>query len=162
MIRYYNSVNNARAVTIRPQQCEDTFDLLDWDVKRFGPYVLCLDGTMTFQWKGLHGVFQIPSIACPSNYTSGETTSYKFLAPVSNGGRYEWKVPNVTGHYWITSQSLDDCKNGMLAEIFVVDPNGEPFLASGARNLFLISFWKALLLSSLGNMLLSLERNFNV
>lgn len=61
----------------------------------------------------MHGVFQVPNIACPSNYTSGETENYKFLAPVSNGGRYEWEVPNKTGHYWITSQHQDDCQRGV-------------------------------------------------
>ena len=66
---------------------------------------------MTFRWTGLHGVFQIPSIACPSNYTSGETDLYKFLAPASNGGEYVWKPPNKTGHYWATSQWGEDCKN---------------------------------------------------
>lgn len=60
----------------------------------------------------MHGVFQIPSITCPSNFTSQETDQYKFLASVANGGGYEWEVPEEPGHYWITSQHEQDCKNG--------------------------------------------------
>lgn len=107
---------NIFAVTIDPKSCNKNFDLLDWDVKWFGPYVVCLGGTVTFQWRGMHGLFQVPNIACPSNYTSGETETYKFLAPVSNGGRYEWEVPNKTGHYWITSQHQNDCQKGAWIE----------------------------------------------
>eukprot|EP00889_Picochlorum_renovo_P003008 jgi/Picre1/30038/NNA_005410.t1 len=108
-------------VTIYPENCYKNFDLLEWDLKRFGPYVVCKEGTVRFRWKGMHGVFQIPSIACPSNFTSGETETYKFLAPVSNGGGFDWKVPEEPGHYWITSQHADDCRNGMIAEVFVVN-----------------------------------------
>ncbi len=92
---------------------------------------------MRFQWKGMHGVFQIPSIACPTNFTSGEAESYKFLAPVGNGGGFEWKVPDPAGegpgHYWITSQQPLDCKRGMVAEFFVVDPDMEPFPSARAN-----------------------------
>jgi hypothetical protein len=125
--------NAVRAVpsTIFPDECYSNFDLLQWDVKRFGPYTICKGGVVRFQWKGMHGVFQVPSIACPSNFTSGETDDYKFLAAVSNGGGYEWEVPDppngTHGHYWITSQQPSDCKSGMVAEFFVVDPDMAPF-----------------------------------
>ncbi|KAI8103023.1 hypothetical protein M9434_005811 [Picochlorum sp. BPE23] len=119
-------------VTIYPENCYKNFDLLEWDLKRFGPYVVCKEGTVRFRWKGMHGVFQIPSIACPSNFTSGETETYKFLAPVSNGGGFDWKVPEEPGHYWITSQHADDCRNGMIAEVFVVNGDEDPFPASHA------------------------------
>lgn len=122
--------------TIFPDECYSNFDLLEWDVKRFGPYTICKGGTVRFQWKGMHGVFQIPSIACPTNFTSGETDSYKFLSPVSNGGGYEWEVPDppngTVGHYWITSQQPFDCKRGMVAEFFVVDPDMPPFPSAWA------------------------------
>jgi len=92
---------------------------------------MCENATVRFQWKGMHGVFQIPTIACPSNFTSGETDSYKFLAPVSNGGGYEWEVPGEPGHYWVTSQHSDDCRKGMVAEFFVVHGDEKPFPAAG-------------------------------
>jgi hypothetical protein len=121
-------------VTIFPDECYSNFDLLEWDVKRFGPYTICKGGTVRFQWKGMHGVFQVPSIACPSNFTGGETASYKFLAPVSNGGGFEWKVPDppngTHGHYWVTSQHVGDCTSGMVAEFFVVDEDMDPFPSS--------------------------------
>jgi len=79
--------------------------------QRFGPYNVCNGGTVTFDWTGMHGVFQIPTIACPSNFTAGETDLYKFLAAASDGGQYVWTVPNVTGHYWVTSQYGSDCIN---------------------------------------------------
>jgi hypothetical protein len=81
-------------------------------VQRFGPLSICNGGTVTFHWTGMHGVFQIPTIACPSNFTAGETESYKYLAASSNGGEFVWQTPNSTGHYWITSQFADDCRNG--------------------------------------------------
>jgi len=85
----------------------------------------------------MHGVFQIPSIACPSNFTGGETETYKYLAAVGNGGGYEWKVPDPTdggaGHYWVTSQHPLDCKRGMVAEFFVVDPDMAPFPSARAH-----------------------------
>lgn len=100
-------------VTIFPEECKQSAFLYDWDVKRFGPYTVCSGGQVSFRWKGMHGVFQIPSIACPSNFTSQESDTYKYLAPVSNGGGYEWDVPEESGHYWITSQHNQDCRNGM-------------------------------------------------
>jgi hypothetical protein len=85
----------------------------------------------------MHGVFQIPSIACPTNFTSGEAESYKYLAPVGNGGGYDWEVPEPpdgeSGHYWITSQAPLDCKRGMVAEFFVVDPDMKPFPSARAQ-----------------------------
>lgn len=165
----------ARAVptTIFPNECYSNFDLLQWDVKRYGPvrvetgplpaqslsrpvtqspscslahadalplvrqYTICRGGRVRFQWKGMHGVFQIPSIACPTNFTSGETESYKYLAPVGNGGGYDWEVPEPpdgeSGHYWITSQAPLDCKRGMVAEFFVVDPDMKPFPSARAQ-----------------------------
>jgi hypothetical protein len=87
--------------------------LSDWSVMRFGPYTICANGTVTFQWTGMHGVFQIPSIACPSNFTSGKTSTYQYLAAASNGGQYVWDVPQA-GHYWVTSQYGVDCLNGEL------------------------------------------------
>jgi hypothetical protein len=109
-------------VTINPAECVKDFGLYNWSVKRFGPYIICRDGTVTFQWRGMHGLFQIPTIACPSNFTSQEAETYKFLAPASNGGGFEWKVPNKTGHYWVTSQWQNDCRNGerLRSEIDVV------------------------------------------
>ena len=122
--------------TIFPDECYTNFDLLEWDVKRFGPYTICKGGVVRFQWKGMHGVFQIPSIACPTNFTSGETDNYKYLASVANGGGFEWEVPDppngTHGHYWITSQQQFDCKKGMIAEFFVVDPEEKPFPSAGA------------------------------
>ena len=146
-------------------------------VQRFGPLSICIGGTVTFHWTGMHGVFQIPTIACPSNFTAGETDTYKYLAPSSNGGEFVWKTPNSTGHYWITSQFADDCRNGaelcpehislcrgvvvlpsvwraclvrhttevsrclpawvhfagMVAEVYVVAPEDEPFRAAALR-----------------------------
>ncbi|MEO2192114.1 MAG: hypothetical protein ABGY24_06705, partial [bacterium] len=100
-------------------------------------YTICRGGRVRFQWKGMHGVFQIPSIACPTNFTSGETESYKYLAPVGNGGGYDWEVPEPpdgeSGHYWITSQAPLDCKRGMVAEFFVVDPDMKPFPSARAQ-----------------------------
>ena len=81
-------------------------------MQRYGPLSICIGGTVTFGWTGMHGVFQIPTIACPSNYTSGETAEYKFLSAAANGGQYVWQTPNATGHYWITSQYMDDCNRG--------------------------------------------------
>ena len=81
-------------------------------VQRFGPLSICRGGTVTFTWVGMHGVFQIPTIACPSNFTAGQTDDYQFLAAASNGGQYVWQTPNQTGHYWVTSQYQDDCRNG--------------------------------------------------
>lgn len=79
---------------------------------RFGPYTICVNGTVTFQWTGMHGVFQIPSILCPSNFTSEKTSTYQYLAPSSNGGQYVWHVPSKPGHYWVTSEYGVDCLNG--------------------------------------------------
>lgn len=137
-------------VTIYPENCYKNFDLLEWDLKRFGPYVVCKEGTVRFRWKGMHGVFQIPSIACPSNFTSGETDTYKFLAPVSNGGGFDWKVPEEPGHYWITSQHPDDCRNGMIAEVFVVNGDEEPFPASYAVR---ASRWSSLFVAAVSSLI---------
>ena len=101
------------AVTIFPDECKQDSYLLDWDVKRYGPYTVCTGGRVTFRWRGMHGVFQIPSIACPSNFTAQQSDSYKYLTSVSNGGGYEWKVPDEPGHYWVTSQHTQDCQHGM-------------------------------------------------
>lgn len=132
------------AVTIYPENCYKNFDLLEWDLKRFGPYVVCKEGTVRFRWRGMHGVFQIPSIACPTNFTSGETETYKFLAPVSNGGGFDWKVPEEPGHYWLTSQHADDCRNGMIAEVFVVNGDEDPFPASDA---VAVSLWSSIMMA---------------
>ena len=130
------AVTRAVPSTIFPDECYNNFDLLEWDVKRFGPYTICKGGVVRLQWKGMHGVFQIPSIACPTNFTSGQTDDYKYLAAVSNGGGYEWEVPDppngTHGHYWITSQQPFDCAKGMVAEFFVVDPDMKPFPSSEA------------------------------
>ena len=99
-------------VTVDPSECARYVPLFDWDVKRFGPYFVCLGGRVEFMWRSLHGVFQIPTIGCPSNFTGQEGETYKFLAPTSNGGSYLWEVPNKTGQYWITSQSNQDCAKG--------------------------------------------------
>ncbi len=81
-------------------------------VARFGPYNICINGTVTFNWNGMHGLFQIPDIACPSNFTAGKAEGYEYLAPPSNGGSFTWEVPNKTGQYWLTSQWPGDCQNG--------------------------------------------------
>jgi hypothetical protein len=81
-------------------------------VARFGPYNICINGTVTFNWNGMHGLFQIPDIACPSNFTAGAAEGYSYLAPPSNGGSFTWEVPNKTGQYWLTSQWPGDCQNG--------------------------------------------------
>lgn len=60
----------------------------------------------------MHGLFQIPTIACPSNFTAPKAEGYEYLAPVGNGGNFRWEVPNVTGQYWLTSQWPGDCQNG--------------------------------------------------
>lgn len=102
----------ASAVTVQPSQCTDNFLLGRWEVKRFGPVVICQGGSVTFRWQGMHGVFQIPQLQCPTNFTSPEAENYKFLAPTSSGGGYEWKVPEERGHYWATSQHQSDCEDG--------------------------------------------------
>ena len=81
-------------------------------VARYGPLNICANGTVTFSWQGMHGMFQIPTIACPSNFTAPKAEGYEYLAPPSNGGSFTWEVPNVTGQYWVTSQWPEDCKNG--------------------------------------------------
>ena len=120
-------------MTIFPDECKQDAYLLDWDVKRFGPYTVCTGGRVTFRWRGMHGVFQIPSIACPSNFTAQQSDSYKYLTSVSNGGGYEWKVPEEPGHYWVTSQHNQDCKNGM-SFVFIA-------IASFSSSSFFSSFY---------------------
>jgi hypothetical protein len=103
------------AVDIDPSRCVQDFALYQWEVQRFGPIIVCSGGTVTFRWRALHGVFQIPTIACPSNFTAQEAGNYAFLSPVSQGGGYVWELPKDTGHYWATSQQGQDCYNGARA-----------------------------------------------
>ena len=85
---------------------------------------------MTFSWNGMHGLFQIPTIACPSNFTAPKADGYEYLAPPSNGGSFSWSVPNKTGQYWLTSQWPGDCQNGTL---FFVVHSGPLFIFACPR-----------------------------
>ncbi|KAL4517656.1 hypothetical protein Ndes2526B_g02060 [Nannochloris sp. 'desiccata'] len=114
----FNTVDAVR-VTMDPEKC-----VMDYSVARFGPYNICVNGTVTFSWTGMHGLFQIPDIACPSNFTAPKAEGYEYLAPPSNGGSFTWEVPEKPGQYWLTSQWPGDCRNGLVAEIFVTDPTG--------------------------------------
>lgn len=60
------------------------------------------------------GLFQVPTDACPKDFTGFATDAYKELAPVSKQGQYAWAVPQETGDYWITSQAGTDCADGRL------------------------------------------------
>ncbi|KAL4448937.1 hypothetical protein ABPG77_007654 [Micractinium sp. CCAP 211/92] len=80
------------------------------------------NATAVFTWSGQvdHGIFQMPTDACPSNFTGFATDNYQELAPSSTAGNFTWQLPNATGDYWVTSQANQDCANGIKAQFRVV------------------------------------------
>jgi hypothetical protein len=106
-----------RAATPSYERCTENFYLNTWNQKRYGPMVICLGGSVTFRWRGgPHGVFQIPDMQCPSNFTGQEGEAYKFLAATAVGGEFLWKLPEKEGTYWATSQAgvSGNCEDAVL------------------------------------------------
>ncbi|KAI3430454.1 hypothetical protein D9Q98_005049 [Chlorella vulgaris] len=125
----------ARAVISCGGKCYDKY-LVQWGVGTLGPICMCPGGNSVaqFSWAGTapHGVFQIESDACPSNFTGFKSDSYQELAPVSLMDDYDWNVPKEEGDYWVTSQAPNDCANGILAQIRVSSSSGRATLQLAA------------------------------
>jgi hypothetical protein len=91
---------------------------VDWRVATVGPIFMCggegSNSTVTFKWNANedHGVFQIPTDACPSSFTGFATDQYKELAAAGRVGEFTWQLPTTPGDYWVTSQANSDCTNG--------------------------------------------------
>lgn len=97
---------------------------------------MCSGGNATavFTWSGQvdHGVFQMPTDACPSNFTGFATDTYQELAPSSTSGNFTWQLPAAPGDYWVTSQANQDCADGIKAQLRVVSSGARPSLQLGA------------------------------
>lgn len=80
-----------------------------------------------FRWRGRHGVWQLPSAACPSQF-AGNATDNSELAPVAEGvgsasGMFQWVLPGP-GVYYATSQAPGDCESGMVVTVNVIPDGG--------------------------------------
>lgn len=118
------SVPASMAVQIEPSSdnCRPMWEIGDWSPKYFGPIILCKGGFVDFKWRaGPYGVFQIPNLSCPSNFTGQKSDDYQFLAAASFGGSYRWILPNKTGEYFATSPQGTNCLDGQFAKVVVVD-----------------------------------------
>lgn len=115
--------------------CYNTYQV-QWGIGTLGPICMCSGGnaTTTFKWAGNddHGIFQIPNDACPSNFTGFASNDYKELAPSSTIGDFTWDLPAEEGDYWVTSQALGDCTDGIKAQFRVVSGAGRASLQLGA------------------------------
>jgi len=60
---------------------------IDWKIQAYEPLDVKVGDTVTFTWRGPHGVVTIPTGGCPSSFTGPGVTT---LAPVSRGGEYVW------------------------------------------------------------------------
>ncbi|KAK9790339.1 hypothetical protein WJX73_003907 [Symbiochloris irregularis] len=92
---------------------------IDWKIPTSGkPYdttYLQTGDSVTFNWRGFHGVYKITSDRCPATFSDSGPDD---LAPSASGGSYTWHA-TAPGTYYLACQVGDHCKEGMLIEIVV-------------------------------------------
>lgn len=88
-----------------------------------GPIVMCpTNATVTFYWRGSHGVWLLPGPECPPEFNASTGSE---LFPVTADGTNArappiWTLPAEAGIYYATSQAPGDCEAGKIVAARVI------------------------------------------
>lgn len=79
-----------------------------------------MNATLTFRWKGYHGVTQLwQNSSCPVEFNASSGAEI-YPATDSSGEAYAWTLPADPGFYYATSQAPGDCANGLVVTAEVI------------------------------------------
>ena len=84
--------------------------------------MLCpVNATVTFYWRGTHGLWILPGPGCPPEFNASTGTE---LSAVTNGTNARkppvWTLPAEAGTYYATSQAPGDCVAGKIVAARVI------------------------------------------
>lgn len=85
-------------------------------VQDYEPLEISVGDTVTFEWSGFHGIVEVPSGECPTNFMGPDIVT---LADESAGGSFTWEAAEP-GTYWLACQVGTHCLGGQIIQITVV------------------------------------------
>jgi len=88
-----------------------TVFFLAMQIREYDPLTVAVGDTVTFSWRGFHGVAEIDSEDCPVSFDN-------ILAPETSSGEYEWTATEP-GTYYLACQVGSHCSSGQKIKITV-------------------------------------------